>query len=79
MTAPRMVARLTGPRAGAAGGRIITETHVADVLVRLDGLVLANQAAQGLRQRWLPRSPYTWYSDSMLYVTLNFSVRCRRS
>ena len=47
--AARMVARLTGPLAGAAGGSVFPESHVADVVVGLDGPVLADQAAQVLR------------------------------
>ena len=34
------------PAAGAAGGGVFTERHVADVVVRLDGPVLADQAGQ---------------------------------
>ena len=37
------------PAAGAAGGCIPAETHVADMMVRLDGPVLADQAGKVLR------------------------------
>src|SRR6266853_3665562 len=37
-----------GPAAGAAGGGVFMECHVPDVVVRLDGPVLANQAGQVL-------------------------------
>ena len=37
-----------GPAAGAAGGGIFPESHVADVVVCLDGPVLADQAGQVL-------------------------------
>ena len=35
-----------GPAAGPAGGGVLGERHVADVVVRLDGPVLADQAGQ---------------------------------
>src|SRR6476660_9942992 len=38
-----------GPVAGPAGGGILAEGHVADVVVRLDGPVLADEAGQVLR------------------------------
>ena len=38
-----------GPAAGPAGRGIFAEGHVADVVVRLDGPVLADQAGQVLR------------------------------
>ena len=38
-----------GPAAGPAGRGIFAERHVADVVVRLDGPVLADQAGQILR------------------------------
>src|SRR6516165_3608610 len=38
-----------GPAAGAAGGGVFAEGHVADVVVRLDGPVLADQPGQVLR------------------------------
>src|SRR5512142_3272125 len=37
-----------GPAAGAAGGGVFMECHVADVVVRLNGPVVANQAGQVL-------------------------------
>jgi hypothetical protein len=49
MTAARMVARLAGPAAGSAGGRVFTERRVPDEVVRLDGPVLTDQAGQILR------------------------------
>ena len=38
--------QVDGPAAGAAGGGVFTEGHVANVVVRLDGPVLADQAGQ---------------------------------
>ena len=37
------------PAASTAGGRILTESDVTDVMMRLDGPVLADQAGQVLR------------------------------
>ena len=34
--------QVDGPAAGAAGGGIFAETHVADTMVRVDGPVLAD-------------------------------------
>jgi hypothetical protein len=47
--------QVDGPAAGAAGGGVLAEGHVADVVVRLDGPLLADQAGQVTRrwrQRW---------------------------
>ena len=44
-----------GPAAGPAGRGVFAERHVADVVVRLDGPVLADEAGQVLRggvRRW---------------------------
>src|SRR5580704_17316908 len=38
-----------GPAAGPAGSSVLSECHVPDVVVRLDGPVLADQAGQVLR------------------------------
>src|SRR5436190_22341362 len=38
--------QVDGPVAGAAGGGVLAEGHVADVVVRLDGPVLADQPGQ---------------------------------
>src|SRR5512140_2011228 len=38
--------QVDGPAAGAAGGGVLAEGHVADVVVRLDGPVLADHAGQ---------------------------------
>ena len=54
MTAARMVARLTGPAAGAAGGVVLAKVTSrrfsrpwrTDAVVRFDGPVLADQAGQ---------------------------------
>jgi hypothetical protein len=46
MTAARMVARWGRPAAGAAGGGIFPGSKVADVVVRLDGPLLSDQASQ---------------------------------
>jgi len=40
--------QVDGPAAGAAGGGIFPESNVADVVVRLDGPLLADQAGQVL-------------------------------
>jgi hypothetical protein len=43
------------PAVGTAGGGIFTETHVADVMMRLDGPVLADKPGPDparWRQRW---------------------------
>ena len=40
--------QVDGPAAGAAGGGILPESHVADVVVSLDGPLLADQAGQVL-------------------------------
>src|SRR5271169_5996890 len=37
------------PAAGAAGSSVFTECHVTDVVVRLDGPVLADEAGQVVR------------------------------
>ena len=41
--------QVDGPAAGATGRGIFAEAHVADVVVRLDGPVLADEAGQVLR------------------------------
>src|SRR5512135_3115275 len=38
--------QVDGSAAGAAGGGVLAEGHVADVVVRLDGPVLADEAGQ---------------------------------
>ena len=41
--------QVDGPAAGPAGGSVFAERHVPDVVVRLDGPVLADEAGQVLR------------------------------
>jgi hypothetical protein len=43
VTAARRVARVDGPAAGAAGGGVFPESKVTDVVVRLDGPLLADE------------------------------------
>jgi hypothetical protein len=52
MTAARMVAGLTGPLPVRLAAGIFPESKVADVMVALDGPLLADQAARSRAVAW---------------------------